>query len=141
MSWNENDDFGYEDDNPWGGEEGVGKRAVVLGFGDDDDDDYLGCECDDCVPAPAPKPNDDDDAVAPNPDAMIPVGMDEQPDETTVYEYTDCGGEGDRLTFSRGFGFGESLFVQINGDSIVILRDDQVNDLMSALLEWQERND
>lgn len=148
----DDEDFGYNDDDPWGGEEGVGGGRVVLGFDDDDDDedDYLGCECDDCVPAPAPKPNDEvmDDWVQAMADAADQLAADvddaqgdngaPDDDDRIVYDYTDCAGEGDRFFIER---YGDDgLFFFVNDSPAVIIRDEQVSDILYALIEFQDRN-
>jgi hypothetical protein len=111
------DDFGYADDDPWDGEEGRGAGYWVI---DDEGDKPVAVE-----PADD-KPAEDDDAQG-----------DDEDDDPTVYDYTDCGGEGDRF---RIMNMGGSLFFMVNNGPSVIIRDEQVSDILYALIDYQDRN-
>lgn len=111
-------------------------------FEDIDWDEYYGCDEDARyfvdVDAPVPEGglpvgindiDDDEDAVF-----QVPFENDDDRDPV-VFDYTDCGGEGDRLIVER---WGDALWFQVEGAQTVILRDAQVSDLMSALVEYQD---
>lgn len=105
-------------------------------FEDIDWDEYYGCDDDDtplgvwAAEMKEQKEQEEDEGEEENED-----------DNRTVYEHTDCAGDGDTIRIDQATGAADALLVWINDSQMVILRDDEVNALMSALLEWQEARD
>jgi hypothetical protein len=125
--WNYDEDFGYNDDDPWAGEEGRGGGFWVAG------DKADGKEVADHKPADA-------EAMAAALDDALGLDDDGQADEDdnpVVFEHTDCGGEGDTLTVMK---MGDALWFTINDSPAVIIRDEQASDILYALIEFQDRN-